>query len=178
MVDVRLSKRLSYVLRHDPASIGVVLDTAGWASVGDVLAGLRAAGVDVGRDELERLVADSPKQRFELDDDRHRIRARYGHSVAVDPAHPVSAPPDVLYHGTSSGDAATILVEGLRRMGRTQVHLSTDVATAREVGSRHGSPVVLVVDAAGMHRDGVALRQAAPGVWLADEVPAAYLRPH
>lgn len=172
----RLSKRLSYVLRHDPGSIGVALDAAGWGEVDDVLAGLRTAGVELDRDELERLVADGTKRRFELDHDGSRIRARYGHSIPVEPAHATPAPPAVLYHGTATGTVATIRREGLRPMGRVQVHLSTEPELARQVGGRHGRPVVLAVDAAGMHRDGYALRQAAPGVWLVDEVPARYLR--
>lgn len=173
---VRRSRRLSYVLRHDPASVGVTLDPAGWAAVDEVLAGLRAAGLPLSRVELGQLVAESPKQRFELAADGRRIRARYGHSVPVDPGHPASAPPAVLYHGTPERTVERILREGLRRMGRTQVHLSSDPASASEVGARRGRPVILAVDAGGMHRDGHDLRQAAPGVWLVDEVPAGYLR--
>ena len=173
---VRWSKRLSYVLRHDPGSIGVTLDPAGWAGVVEVLAGLRAHGLELSTRQLEELVAESPKQRFELDDDGRRIRARYGHSVPIDPGHRPSAPPAVLYHGTPEGTVDRILREGLRRMGRTQVHLSTDRASAAEVGGRRGRPVILEIDAGRMHRDGHVLRQAAPAVWLVDEVPAEYLR--
>lgn len=173
---VRWSKRLSYVLRHDPDSIGVTLDPLGWADIDEVLAGLEATGLRLSETELVELVADSPKQRFELDAGGRRIRARYGHSVPVDPGHPPSVPPAVLFHGTPEGTVERILREGLRRMGRTQVHLSTDPASASEVGARRGRPVILEVDAARMHRDGHMLRQAAPGVWLVDEVPAEYLR--
>ena len=35
---VRISKRLSYVLRHRPDSAGLTLDPAGWADVGELLA--------------------------------------------------------------------------------------------------------------------------------------------
>lgn len=173
---VRWSKRLSYVLRHDPGSVGVVLDPAGWAEVAQVLDGLRAAGLDLGRRELEQLVADSAKPRFELDADGRRIRARYGHSVPVDPAHPPAPPPPVLYHGTPAASVEAILRDGLRRMGRTQVHLSSDPGTAREVGARRGRAVFLEVDAARLHADGHELRPATAGVWLVDEVPPSYLQ--
>jgi putative RNA 2'-phosphotransferase len=62
-------------------------------------------------------------------------------------------------------------------MSRHHVHLSTTVATARTVGARHGKPVVLQVDAAGMHRDGIPFYCSDNGVWLVDEVPARYLSP-
>jgi putative RNA 2'-phosphotransferase len=44
------------------------------------------------------------------------------------------------------------------------------------VGVRHGSPVVFVVDAAAMHRDGHRFYCSANGVWLVNSVPPQYLR--
>ncbi|HEX6076643.1 MAG TPA: RNA 2'-phosphotransferase [Micromonosporaceae bacterium] len=61
-------------------------------------------------------------------------------------------------------------------MRRTHVHLSAEPATARSVGARHGHPVVLTVDAAGMHRHGFAFHLAANGVWLTRHVPPEWLR--
>jgi putative RNA 2'-phosphotransferase len=37
-MSVRISKFLSLVLRHDPARIGLVLDSAGWVDVDALLA--------------------------------------------------------------------------------------------------------------------------------------------
>ena len=68
----RWSKRLSYVLRHDPASASVELDAAGWVSVDALLVGL-GGGLD--REMLFAIVAESPKQRFALSEDRARIRS-------------------------------------------------------------------------------------------------------
>ena len=61
-------------------------------------------------------------------------------------------------------------------MRRHHVHLSTAIPTAQKVGSRHGKPVVLAVDAAGMHRGGAEFYRSANGVWLVEAVPPAYLR--
>jgi putative RNA 2'-phosphotransferase len=55
------------------------------------------------------------------------------------------------------------------------VHLSADVATARLVGGRRGRPVVLRVDAGGMHADGAVFSRSANGVWLVAAVPLRYL---
>src|SRR5262249_34301269 len=90
-------------------------------------------------------------------------------------------PPDVLYHGTATSRVDQILASGLSRMARHHVHLSGDVPTARKVGGRHGTPVVLVVDAAAMHRAGMTFYRSANGVWLTDSVPPdsrPRLRPH
>jgi len=61
-------------------------------------------------------------------------------------------------------------------MRRKQVHLSADQDTALKVGSRHGAPVILMVDTAAMHANGVQFFQADNGVWLTDHVAPAFLR--
>ncbi len=61
-------------------------------------------------------------------------------------------------------------------MSRQDVHLSADVETAGRVGSRHGRPVVLAVDAAGLAASGHVFRLSANGVWLTDRVPPERLR--
>ena len=167
---VRRSKRLSYVLRHAPDSVGLTLDAAGWVDVDALLAALGWT-----RAELERVVATNDKRRFALDDTGTRIRASQGHSVAVDLGYAAEIPPPVLFHGTAERNLPAIEAEGLRPGRRHAVHLSPDEATARRVGARHGRPVVLRVDAEGMARDGAVFTRSANGVWLVDAVPPARL---
>lgn len=174
MHDTTISKRLSYVLRHRPDSIGLTLTPDGWTTVGELLAALAAHGTVLDRARLARVVATNDKQRFHLDGDR--IRAHQGHSVPVDLALPPVHPPDVLFHGTAGRHLPSIRREGLLRGRRHHVHLSADRATARRVGVRHGDPVVLGVDAAAMATAGHAFHRTANGVWLTDAVPPAYLR--
>ena len=172
---VETSKFLSLVLRHDPASIGLSLDPQGWADIGELLAKAGASGHSFDREMLNRIVAESDKKRFTLSDDGHHIRAAQGHSVKVDLGLvPVDAPP-VLYHGTADRFLDSILREGLKPQSRQQVHLSADLATATNVGSRHGRPAVLLVDTTAMQKDGHLFYRADNGVWLTDEVPPRYL---
>lgn len=84
-------------------------------------------------------------------------------------------PPEVLYHGTVERFLASIREVGLVRGNRHHVHLSKNIETARRVGARRGKPVVLTVDARGMHRDGHKFFVSANGVWLTDSVPPGYL---
>jgi putative RNA 2'-phosphotransferase len=172
---VRRSKRLSYVLRHAPGSVGLTLDAAGWADVEALLAALGWT-----RAELEHVVATNDKRRFALDETGTRIRASQGHSVAVDLGYAAEDPPPVLFHGTAERNLPAIEAEGLRPGRRHAVHLSPDEATARRVGARHGGvggkAIVLRVDAAGMARDGAVFTRSANGVWLVDAVPPRYLR--
>jgi len=170
----RTSKFLSYVLRHHPDAIGVELDAAGWIDIGVLLDALARHGRPLTRETLDRLVADgTDKKRLEVAGDR--IRAAQGHSVEVDLGLPPAPPPETLYHGTVAAVLDRIRAEGLRPQGRTHVHLSTDRETATRVGARRGRPVILTVDAAGMHRAGHAFYLAANGVWLTDAVPPQWL---
>ena len=132
MDDTRISKRLSYVLRHRPDSIGLTLGDDGWIGIDALLAGLAAHGTDLSRDRLARIVAANDKQRFTIDGDR--IRANQGHSVPVDLALPPVTPPEVLYHGTATRHLGAIFHEGLRKGSRHHVHLSADADTARPGG--------------------------------------------
>ena len=60
-------------------------------------------------------------------------------------------------------------------MSRLYVHLSKDYDTALKVGKRHGEPVVIKVDAAGMCRDGADFYLSENGVWLTKYVDPGYL---
>ncbi|WP_092866844.1 RNA 2'-phosphotransferase [Quadrisphaera sp. DSM 44207] len=175
MDDVRLSKRLSYVLRHAPGSVGLQLDDAGWVGVADLLAALAAHGAPVSRERLERLVAADAKQRYALDATGARIRASQGHSVPVDLGHAPQPPPRVLFHGTPLRALPAVLAEGLRPGRRHAVHLSEDAATARAVGRRRGPAAVLRVDAAGLAAAGAPFSRSANGVWLVAAVPPSFL---
>ena len=175
MNPVKTSKAMSLWLRHDPAAGGITLDSAGWAATDAVLAALRKRGLADGIEDVERTVAESDKNRFELSADGSRIRARQGHSVSVDLEWPVTEPPEFLYHGTVERFLPAILAEGLRPMARHHVHLSPDVATASKVGERRGKPVILRVAAGAMASAGAAFRLSGNGVWLADHVPPEHL---
>ncbi|HUQ06980.1 MAG TPA: RNA 2'-phosphotransferase [Kofleriaceae bacterium] len=173
--DTRTSKLLSYVLRHHPDAAGVTLDPQGWVDVDALLRGLNARGTVLTRTDLDRIVAADRKGRYAYSDDGARIRANQGHSVEVDLGYEPAVPPALLYHGTAEPNVASIMATGLDRRERHHVHLSAAVATARQVGGRHGRPVVLNVDAARMHADGFAFFVTANGVWLVERVPPAYL---
>ena len=174
---IRVSKFLSRHLRHAPEDLGLTLEPGGWVLVDDLLEGCRRGGMAIDLALLRQVVADNDKKRFEFDETGERIRASQGHSVEVDLQLTAQPPPDVLYHGTAQGTLPAILAAGLLPMARHHVHLSATADTARKVGARHGKPVVLLVDAARMHREGHTFYCSNNGVWLVDAVPPLYLRP-
>ena len=171
----KLSKFLSYILRHKPDSIGLVLDSQGWASIDELIAKSDVAGTAFNREQLLEVVSTNDKKRFSISADGQRIRAAQGHSVTVDLDLPPQAPPAVLYHGTATQFIESICATGLTAQNRQQVHLSADEKTAHRVGQRHGTPIVLTVDAARMYANGFAFFLADNGVWLTERVPPEFL---
>lgn len=164
----KVSKRLSYVLRHRPDSVGLRLDEAGWVPVEKLLHAMKMT-----RSQLDQVVAGNDKKRFVIEGDR--IRANQGHSVEVDLRLEPVAPPEALYHGTVARSLDSIREIGLVKGARHHVHLSADPETAAKVGARRGKPVILRVDSKAMAVAGNVFYRSANGVWLTDSVPPSFL---
>jgi putative RNA 2'-phosphotransferase len=172
---VRLSKFLSLILRHEPGRVGLALDEAGWVGMAELLDAMARHGHVVTREALLHVVETSDKKRFALSEDSQRIRASQGHSVEVELGYEPATPPAVLYHGTVDRFLDSIRAKGLVKGERHHVHLSADVETATRVGARRGRAVVLTIDAAGMAQEGLLFYLSANGVWLTDHVPARFI---
>lgn len=172
---VKISKFMSLVLRHDPGKIGLTLDENGWAEVADLLQRMNDHGRRIDREILEHVVATNDKKRFSFTDDGQKIRANQGHSIDIDLALSPQTPPDVLFHGTATRFLDSIREQGLLPGSRQHVHLSRDETTAIKVGQRHGKPVVLVVRAGEMHRQGISFFCSDNGVWLTDCVAPQFI---
>jgi putative RNA 2'-phosphotransferase len=170
---VKTSKRMSYVLRHRPDSIGLTLAAGGWVSVDELLRALARHGTRITRADLEYVVAANDKRRFVIEGDR--IRANQGHSVPVDLDLTPVDPPRMLFHGTARHNLDSIFLDGLVKGRRHHVHLSADTETAVKVGVRHGSPIVLAVDTAAMVAENLLFYRSENGVWLTDHVPPRHL---
>jgi len=167
---------MSLVLRHNPQKIGITLDENGWADVVLLLSGINRLGHKATLDDLKEVVATNDKQRFKFNDDYSKIRANQGHSVAVDVEMKATVPPDTLYHGTATRFLEAIKSKGLIAKSRLHVHLSSEKETAIKVGSRHGKPVILVINASKMQADGLVFYFSENGVWLTESVPPEYIR--
>ncbi|MBV7530066.1 RNA 2'-phosphotransferase [Chitinophaga sp. sic0106] len=167
-----VSKFLSLVLRHKPEEIGLELDANGWAVIDELIA---KSNVKFTKADLLDIVATNDKQRFALNADQTMIRASQGHSVNIDLGLAPSVPPEILYHGTAADTVDLLRKEGIQRMSRQYVHLSTQQSTAVQVGGRHGAPVVVSVRTGQMHADGLLFYLSENKVWLTEFVPAKYI---
>ena len=166
------SKFLSLILRHKPQIIGIELDEHGWADVDELISRVK----NLDRATLEQIVATDEKQRYSFSADKKLIRANQGHSIPVDVELAESEPPEILYHGTSESFGSAIIAQGLLKMSRLYVHLSSDIETAEKVGRRHGKPKIFLVESLKMFNDGYKFFRSVNGVWLTEHVPAKYLK--
>jgi putative RNA 2'-phosphotransferase len=60
-------------------------------------------------------------------------------------------------------------------MSRNYVQLSQNIETAKEVGARHGSPVILEINTKRMFDDGIKFYLSNNNVWLTDYVSPDYI---
>jgi putative RNA 2'-phosphotransferase len=173
---VKKSRFLSWALRHAPDKIGLRLDTQGWADVADLIDCARSAGIALPEAVIQEIVETEDKGRYSMSPDRRRIRASYGHSVDIDLGLRSEMPPSSLYHGTATRFLDLVMARGLTPGRRRFVHLSTNTHIAGKVGSRHGKPVILEIDAEAMHGEGFEFYRTAAAIWLVRNVPSGFIR--
>ena len=162
------SKFLSYVLRHKPEEFGLTLAEGGWVSVEALM---KSCGFT--KEELDEIVSTDNKKRYSFDNNGN-IRANQGHSTVVEMNFKEVEPPEELYHGTGSKNKSIIFSEGIKKMNRQYVHLSSDKKTAIAVGKRHGDPLLITVKAKQMFNDGCKFYCSDNGVWLTDYIDPKY----
>jgi putative RNA 2'-phosphotransferase len=169
----KLSKRLALGLRHNPMLVfSQDLSSDGFIDIDIVLDKL-----NITKDELNDIVDNNDKNRFEIKDDK--IRARQGHSIKVNLSFDVAIPPDILYHGTNTRSKDIIMNDGIKKMSRQYVHLSFDIETATKVGlrkcSKDNNLVILKIDALNMYNNDYIFYLSSNNVWLIDYVPTNYI---
>lgn len=172
---IRISRYLSFILRHKPEDAGITLDKHGWADVDALISGIKRKYEAMNMELLEEIVRTDDKGRYSFNEDKTLIRANQGHSVPVDVELLECVPPEYLYHGTGEKYVESINREGLIPKSRLYVHLSADVETALRVGARHGTLYIYKVASGKMHRNGFLFYKSVNGVWLTESVPAEYL---
>lgn len=170
----KISKSLSYWLRHRPEKIGITLNDGGWTDVKELIEKAKKEIV-FDFNELKEVVQNCDKQRFSFSEDFCNIRANQGHSVKVKLDFKEIAAPPILYHGTVEQFIDSIKKSGLLPGKRHHVHLSKDIETATKVGARRGKPVILQVDAKKMQDAGFVFYISDNGVYLTDSVPKRYI---
>lgn len=172
---MKVSKFLSYILRHNPQKYDLKLDDKGFTDLNKVLKVLndRFHNINIDRNFIENLIEESEKKRFQINN--NEIRAYYGHSIDKKiKMTPTLDIPEKLYHGTTISAFQKIKSQGLKSKGRQYVHLSKDISTAKEVGKRRTpSPIILEIDAKNARNQGINFYKSGDMI-LSDFIPSEY----
>jgi putative RNA 2'-phosphotransferase len=172
----RLSKAMSYALRHAPWEYELELDEHGWVNIEQLLYSFHEEKKwsELEFKDIVYVVENCDKKRFEIDGSR--IRALYGHSIPQKIIKEPLQPPEILYHGTTRRFLSMIKEKGLIPKGRQYVHLAVDTDMAIQVGKRRDErPVLLVINSMNAWNDGVRFYKGNEKVWLADSIDSKYI---
>ncbi len=182
---IKLSKTVSYILRHHPEDFGLKLEADGSVELEALVKSLRRKFPELTENDVIELVENDSKGRFSLLADNNRIKANYGHSLEnINPDYDAVKPPEYLFHGSRPEVKEDILAEGLQPMSRRYVHLSQTVDEALKVARRRtNNPVVFKVQAIKAYEDGLKFYkagtqnrgQAGVEIYLTKEVNPEYL---
>ncbi|XP_034398756.1 tRNA 2'-phosphotransferase 1 isoform X1 [Cyclopterus lumpus] len=176
--DVRLSKSLSYALRHGANQMGLQMGTDGFMFVEELLAHPQFRSYTLK--DVERVVATNDKQRFKLcphpEDGRLQIRASQGHSLQVmdlelKPVLTGSADcPAEAVHGSYLRNWSSIQQQGLSRMRRTHIHLAPGLPGEEGVisGMRKDCDLAVYIDVFKALADGIEFFWSDNGVLLTE----------
>ncbi|KAM9849416.1 tRNA 2'-phosphotransferase 1 [Aulostomus maculatus] len=174
--DIKLSKSMSYALRHGANQMGLQIGTDGFLYVEDLLAQPQFRSYSL--EDVERVVATNDKQRFKLcphpEDGRLQIRANQGHSVQVMDLElkPVLAGspdcPAEAIHGSYIRNWSSIQQQGLSRMRRTHIHLAAGLPGDDGVisGMRRDCDLAVFIDVPKALADGIEFYWSENGVLL------------
>ncbi|KAI9477068.1 RNA 2'-phosphotransferase, Tpt1 [Zychaea mexicana] len=171
---IKLSKLLSYILRHGAAKHKLVMRPDGYIPLSDILA--LAKFKSYTREQIEHVVQKNDKQRFAMAeiDNVWMIRANQGHTVkGVDQEELLERITDtlpVVVHGTSLDSWQQIRQQGLSRMERHHIHCATGLPGESGVisGMRSTSQVYIYIDMSKAMEDGIAFFRSANNVILTE----------
>ncbi len=171
----KISKLISYWLRHKPEDGNIKLDEFGWAKMEDILIALKVNNIETSKSDIIDLSQSFDKVRWKIDEVNNRIKSTHGHSVPIAQEVESQTPPKILYHGTGIKNIESISKDGLKSMQRQYVHLSETIKMAREVGSRHGKAIIIEIETKKLIDEGWNFYKTEQDVWLTSEIPAKYL---
>jgi putative RNA 2'-phosphotransferase len=77
------AKALLYWLRHNPVHIGINVDKNGWADINAIIECSKRKH-KVTLEEIKEVVNSDNKNKFEIENNWSKIRAKEGHTISVD----------------------------------------------------------------------------------------------
>lgn len=178
-----VSKSLSWILRHGILKEGLVMDTAGYVLLNDVL-NCKQFKNHYNTEHIMYVVDNNEKQRFKIInvDGNYYIRANQGHCEEVgnllrdeDMMTLIEEPLPICIHGTTKKAIKEIKNSGLTSMSRKHIHLAS--GTDAISGLRQSSKVIIHINMEKAMNDGKRFFMSDNGVILTmDDIPNIYFK--
>ena len=175
----KVSIYLSYVLRHKPEDLQLDMDIRGWVPVLQLIGNMnKFTEYKITEDELIQIVEEDSKGRYRFNEDKSKIKACQGHSIEwIEPELEYIAPPEYLYHGTTTEALEKIMDSGsISKMSRHAVHMQASKDKAWQSATRwHKEPVILKIKAGLMCNVGYKFGKTENDVWCTESVPTSFI---
>lgn len=171
----KVSKLISFWLRHDPKDGSLQIDEFGWVKIEDLILALKQRSIETSKEELIKLNDSFEKVRWRFDLDNSTVKATHGHSIEISQALKPESPKGVLYHGTATKYLNGIIENGIKSKHRQFVHLSDDIEMAYEIAKRHGKPFIIEIQTQELLNDGFEFYRTEQNVWLTKDLPVKYI---
>jgi putative RNA 2'-phosphotransferase len=172
-----LSRIIAGALRHFPEKLGLMMDGKGWVDINDLIDAIGSSRSGFGWlriHHIEALVITDPRGRYQIDGGM--IRAKYGHTIDVNPDDLPEAEIDELFYPVTEEELDIILEGGLHPTDRKKVHLSGSIEKATEAGKvRTEEPFILKIDAKKARKEGMKIFHAGKDVYITDGIDAKYI---
>ncbi len=150
----RISKALSWLLRHGGMKEGIQFRSDAYAKANDVLEFENLKNQGVTFDDLQYIVDNNEKKRFMMikEEDIWYVKATQGHSmnfedISLKPITSIDQISEAI-HGTYKRFLKSIMDEGLKSMSRTHIHFSIGVPGSDKVvsGMRTDCQILIYLD--------------------------------
>lgn len=176
--DLKLSKKLSYILRHGAIDKGLILYDSGYIKIDELtkLKGCKGISLDI----LEHIVETDNKNRFELNTDKTMIRATQGHSINILKGKEIELGMlkittfeecPVMVHGTYIKNLDSIKKHGLLKKSRNHIHFASHISPGEVVsGLRTSCEVGIYINVEKCLEDGILIYKSRNGVLLTEGI--------
>lgn len=174
---VKISKAISYYLRHSPQDLWIELEKNGWTDLQIFMEKLSEnIGIAVDETLLNQILNEFPKKRFEIE--WGKIRAVYWHSVdELEINYTLYKWNQNLFHATPSENVESIMKNWLLPQSRLFIHLTDELETAILTAKRYSPNItVFQLDTSKFINDGNELFIAKNWIYLTKFVSPIYLK--
>ncbi|KAF9266733.1 hypothetical protein L218DRAFT_955842 [Marasmius fiardii PR-910] len=158
-VEVRVSKTLSWLLRHGAQSEGLKMRPDGYVKVTDLLSNPKILSQSLDLAGLQAIVQADAKQRYSLISEKNEvgveewwIKANQGHSLKsvqleLQPVLSFSdIPSGLAIHGTNKQAWGAISKQGLSKMKRNHIHLAQGLTGQAISGMRKSATIFIYIN--------------------------------